>query len=463
MVKINNWSCKVVRELIDDTFAFINRIYLLLFVFLLLLTGVCLSQTISETDTLSRHSNLQACVDYALSHYPALRQSILDEEIAGRTVKSKLADWFPQLNFNINVQHNFQLPVSAFGGNAVQIGSRNTSVAQLSLTQTIFNRDVLLASSTAEDVIRQSEQRTISSKINVVVNVSKAFYAALLTSQQIELLSDNIARLNRSLQDALSQYKAGVVDKTDYERATIALNNAISQKKQAEEALKTSFAFLKQQMGYPSNASLKLDYDTTKMETEAVIDTNQILDYQNRIEYQLLQSQRSLLQANLSYNQWGFLPSLNAFGSYNLGYLNNSLSKLYDKMHPNSFAGLQLSFPIFQGGKRYQQIKIARLELTRSDYDIVAFKEAANTEYTQALASYKSNLTNYYSLKANLNLARDVYNIIELQYRAGVRTYLDVITAETDLSTTQINYINALFQVLSSKLDVQRALGMIRF
>lgn len=461
MVIVKKTSCGIIGDVMRAVLEV--KIYSLLFVVLILLSGVSLPQAISEVDTLSNKSNLQRCVEYALSHYPALRQSLLDEEIAGRTVKSKLADWFPQLNFNFNVQHNFQLPVSVFGGNAVQIGSRNTSIAQFSLTQTIFNRDVLLASSTAEDVIRQSEQKTVNNKINVVVNVSKAFYAALLTSQQIRLFSDAIARLSRSLQDAMSQYKAGVVDKTDYERATIALNNARAQKKQADEALKTSFAFLKQQMGYPSRAVLTLDYDTTKMESEAIIDTNQVLEYQNRIEYQLLQSQRSILQANVSYNEWSFLPSLNAFGSYNLDYLNNSLSQLYKRMHPNSFAGLQLSFPIFQGGKRYQQIKIAQLELTRSDYDILLFKDAANTEYTQALASYKSNLTNYYLLKTNLNLATDVYNVIELQYRAGVRTYLDVITAETDLRTTQINYINALFQVLSSKLDVQRALGIIHY
>lgn len=432
-------------------------------VVLLLLSGISLPQTISGTDTLEKGSNLQTCVQYALTHYPAVEQSMIDEEIAGRTVKSKLADWFPQINFSLSVQHNFQLPVSVFGGNPVQIGVRNTSIGQFSLTQTIFNRDVLLASSTAEDLVRQSQQRTLSNKINVVVNVSKAFYAVLLTSQQIKLLSDDIERLNRSLQDAMNQYKAGVVDKTDYERASIALNNAKAQKKQADEAFKTSFAFLKQQMGYPSEAALRLDYDTTRMENDAVIDTNLTLDYQNRIEYQLLQSQKRLLEASVSYYDWGFLPSLNAFGSYNLDYLNNSLPQLYKRMYPNSFVGLQFSLPIFQGGKRYQEIKIARLQLTRSGYDITAFKDLANTEFTQALSSYKSNLNNYYALKTNLDLAKDVYNIIELQYRAGVRTYLDVITAETDLRTTQINYINALFQVLSSKLDVQRALGIIHF
>ena len=64
-------------------------------------------------------------------------------------------------------------------------------------------------------------------------------------------------------------------------------------------------------------------------------------------------------------------------------------------------------------------------------------------------------------LKANLELARDVYRIIQLQYKAGTKTYLELITAETDLRTAELNRTNALYQLLSSKLDVQKALGTI--
>ncbi|HSC37811.1 MAG TPA: TolC family protein, partial [Chitinophagaceae bacterium] len=69
----------------------------------------------------------------------------------------------------------------------------------------------------------------------------------------------------------------------------------------------------------------------------------------------------------------------------------------------------------------------------------------------------------YYVLKDNLALAQDVYNTIQLQYKAGIKTYLDVIIAESDLRASQVNYTNALYDVLSSKLDVQKALGDIRY
>ena len=79
------------------------------------------------------------------------------------------------------------------------------------------------------------------------------------------------------------------------------------------------------------------------------------------------------------------------------------------------------------------------------------------------MAAYKSNLYNFFSLKENLSLASDVYDVIQLQYRSGVKAYLDVITAESDLRTAQISYYNALYQVLSSKIDVAQALGDISY
>jgi outer membrane protein TolC len=99
----------------------------------------------------------------------------------------------------------------------------------------------------------------------------------------------------------------------------------------------------------------------------------------------------------------------------------------------------------------------------RIDEGLDNLQRVINTEYTRALANYKSNLTNYQTQKDNVLLAEEVYNIIQLQYQNGVRTYLDVTIAESDLRTTRINYFNALYQVLASKLDVQRALGQIKY
>jgi outer membrane protein TolC len=144
------------------------------------------------------------------------------------------------------------------------------------------------------------------------------------------------------------------------------------------------------------------------------------------------------------------------------GFLSNDFARLYNNNYPFSYAGLQLAFPIFQGGKRVQNIRAAELQVRRIDWDIVALQTSINSEYAQAMAGYKSNLNEYLVLKDNLALAQEVYDIIQVQYKAGIKTYLDVIIAESDLRSSQVNYTNALYQLLSSKLDVEKALGNIR-
>lgn len=420
-----------------------------------------------SNDSLLQQATLKTCVQYALNNQPQIRQSLMDEDIVNNEVKSKLADWFPQIAFAGNYQHYFQLPSTALAADStgkrqiIQTGVHNTSTLGVSLTQNIFNRDVLLASRTASEVRLQSRQQTASTKIDLTVAVSKAFYDILATQQQITLLEDDIARLTRSLQDAYNQYKAGIVDKIDYKRATIALNNSKAQKKDYEEQLTAKYAELKLLMGYPQNAPLTLQYDSLKMEQDAILDTLQQVKYEDRIEYRLLQTQQNLAQSNLKYNKWSFLPTVSAFANYNVAFLNQDFDKLYNQSFPNSYAGITVGIPIFQGLKRMYQVRSAELQLKRIDWDFVSLKDNINTQYSQAIANYKANFYNYITLKENVATATEVYNTIQLQYKAGIKTYLDVILAENDLRSAQINYTNALYDVLISKLDVQQALGSI--
>ena len=230
-------------------------------------------------DSLLQQASLPNIIQYALKRQPVIQQSLIDERSIDLQIKSKLADWYPQVNFNYLYQHNFQVQTSVIGGNPVRLGVNNTSALQFSASQAIFNRDVLLASRTKNDVRIQARQQTENTKIDIVTNVSKAFYDVLATDQQIKVIDENIVRLERSLKDARSAYDAGVVDKTDYKRATIALNNAKASRKTNEEALKAKTEYLKSLINYPEAAGLDILYDSATLENEIALDTLQPIDY----------------------------------------------------------------------------------------------------------------------------------------------------------------------------------------
>lgn len=434
----------------------------LIFVSVLLCPFFVLAQ-MDIKDSILQEITLKNAIDYAIFHQPQIQQSLLDQEIVETTIKSKLADWYPQINFNFNLQHNFIVQTTVIGGNPVKLGVNNTSGGQFTVSQAIFNRDVLLASHSKNDVRLQAKQATSNNKIEVAADVSKAFYDVLSTQQQIKVSETNILRIEQSLKDAYNQYKSGITDKIDYKRATISLNNSKAAKRSNEELLKAKLEYLKSLMGYPVSANLNIGYDSLQMEREIVLDTLKTAKYTERIEYKLLETQRRLLQYNLQYNKWSYLPTVSASGAYNLSYQNNNIGKLYSNNFPNSFAAITMGFPIFQGGKRKTNVQAAELELKRNDLDIERFKNIVNAGYAQALAIYKSNLQYYLALKENLGVAKEVYDIIKLQYRSGIKTYLEVITAETDLRTSEISYYTAMYQLLASKIDVQKAAGQINY
>ncbi|WP_462265849.1 TolC family protein [Mucilaginibacter sp.] len=346
-----------------------------------------------------------------------------------------------------------QQSVLAIGNNVSSLG--------VQASQVIYNNDVFLASKAKRYSRLYYRENTQTVQIGVVADVSKAFFDVLLSQRQLTIVNEDIKRLQRSLKDAYVRYQAGVVDKTDYKQATIALNNSLATRKQTEEAIKSKTAYLKQIMGLGASRNFTLSYDSTRYEREAYIDTNQVLNVNNRVEFRQLQTSKNLQNLNVNYYRYGFLPSLSAVGAYNLLYFNDSFSKLYNNAYPTSYAGLSLTLPIFQGGRRLQNLSKAKLQVERADLDIINSRNTINTEYVQALANYKSNFTNWQFLKQNVELAKDVYKVVSLQYREGIKTYLDLIVAQADLRTAELNYYTALFQLLSSKVDLERALGTL--
>lgn len=426
--------------------------------------------TQNTTDTLLPKISLPQCIAYALENQPLINQSKLDEEINKRDIKIALSGWYPSLNIDANFQHYFKLP-TAFVSNvndqsgpklALPSGLFNTSNMEFSANQTLFSTELLFASRTSGELRKLASQNTQSTRIDIISEVTKSFYDVILSEKQIDILDEDVQRLQQNYKDTYSYYKNGITDKTDYQRTSIALNNAIVQKKTAEESVKTKYELLKQLMGYPVNKSFTVEYDTAVYEKEILLDTSQNLNYDKRIEFQIIQTDLKIQNERVGYFRWSFLPFASAFYDYNLEYANDKLPDLYKINYPNSLIGLKLSFPLFQGANRWQNLNKARLQYKRIVSEQDYLKSKISKEYVQALSSYKSNLNELNISKTNIQDAREIYNTIKLQYDKGIKAYLEVIVAETDLRTSELNYIDVLFRVLSSKIDVEKALGNIK-
>ena len=429
-------------------------------------TGVqALSGNVDSNASGMQALTLKDCIAYAFKNQPALNQSYIDEVVAHVQKQIATSSYLPQINGAVAYDHYFQLPTvfTPLNGTltAVHTGLYNTGIPAATASQNIFSPDVLLASRTARLGILGARQNTTSTKIDLVSDISKAFYDLLLSLEQTGVYKEDTARLIKNRDDAYYRYQSGVVDKVDYKQASIALNNSMAQLKTATEAVSAKYAALQQLMGFPPDKKFTVRFDTTQMMQDVYADTTVQLQFERRIEYQQLQTAKRILRETTMYYHLGWLPTLSAFYQYDYEYEDNTFSHLLNHAYPYSFFGVQLSVPIFTGFKRVENVHKAKLEEKRADWDEIALKLQIFAEYRQALASYKGNLYFLHTQSENTGMAREVYDIVKLQYREGIKTYLDVIVAESDLQTSEINYLNALFQLLQSKIDLERAMGNI--
>jgi len=432
---------------------------------------------------LNPHSNgndtsltLQQCIDYAMLHQPALNKALINVSITKATNSINLSGWLPQASASGNLIHYIQqsstssnttLPggsVTPGGTGVTQRGQySNTFIPGVSVSQALFNPSLLYAAKSAPLFLKQAQQVTDSTKIFLVSAVSKSFYNVLLTLEQINVLKEDTARLGKNLRDAYHQYKGGIVDETDYEQAAITLNNSTAQLKQANENVVPQYAALKQLMGFQSEKEFNVSFDTVQMIKGIYIDTTQQLQYEKRIEFQQVKTNKDIQSKLVGFYRTSYLPTLSAFYNYNLGYDNNKFSNLLSNSYPSSLVGVSFNIPIFTGFSRVHNLQKAKLEEQLIAWDEADLKLQINKEYTTALANYKGNFYNLQLLQKNVAMAKRVYFVVNLQYKQGIVPYLNVITAESNLITSEISYLNALFQVLSSKVDLQKAMGSISY
>ncbi|MBV8252305.1 MAG: TolC family protein [Chitinophaga sp.] len=418
-------------------------------------------------DTTSSLS-LQQCISYALQHQPGLQQTIIRTNIAKATNAINLSGWYPQVGVTANLNHYLLRPTSLSNINGVETPIKtsviNTSTPGVGVTQTIFNPSLIYATRIAPLNSKAAEQAVDSSKIELVADVSKSFYSLLLTLQQIDVLKEDTARLGESMRTAYHQYVGGIVDETDYEQAQITLNTSLGQLVQAKESVWPQYALLKQLMGFPQDQQFNVSYDSSAMQHDIDIDLSEELQYDKRIELKQLAVQQDMQhQLTNYYSHTAIFPTLSGFFNYNAAFQNNDFTKLYNTAYPNSIVGLTLSWPVFTGFSRIQNVRRSKFQEQVLGWSEINLKSIIYSQYASALASYKSNVYNMKQMKDNVTLAKRVYFVVDLQYKQGIVPYLNVITAESNLRTSQLTYLNALFQTLSSKIDWQKAMGDIKY
>ena len=95
-------------------------------------------------------------------------------------------------------------------------------------------------------------------------------------------------------------------------------------------------------------------------------------------------------------------------------------------------------------------------------YDVLALRDQITREYRVAYGTYDQALNSYRMALENVELAEEIYTVVDLQYREGISIFLEVVIADNDLQQARQEAVNSLIDALIARVDVRRAAGTLQ-
>lgn len=423
----------------------------------------------------SSNYTLQKCIEYALSNNSVIKNAHLDYESSEAKVKETTAIGLPQVNGKIDfidylkVQSQF-LPANAFDPSApaglvapVAFGVQYSSNASITATQLIFDGSYIIGLRAAK-TYKELYQKTIDqSKVDVVENVSKAYYGALVAKQRLELLKNNKSLLEKLYSDTKIMYEVGVVDKVSLQRISVSKNNLEVEISKLESFVEISYALLKFQMGMSLSDPLIIEDDLESVVGDLKANNEVSGSPSARPDYQQLQVQMKLMELDLKNEKVNAYPKLGAFGTLgaNIGSFDFGGVFKFNDWQNYSMVGLQLDVPIFSSMRRKHRITQSKITIEKLENNLSMLEQSIEVETLQHKMTLKNNLKSIQIQDENMDLAKEVYNTTKLKYDEGMASNYEVVDAETSLKEAQTNYYAALYDAIMSNIALEKAAGTL--
>lgn len=449
---------------------------------------------------------LDDCIKYALENTIDVKNARVDEQIAQAKVRETTGIGLPQIEGSVSLQHNQKLArffadyatTQSLAGedengnpNLDLPGVASTEVvasqnffqlpssgsAGLTINQLLFNTSYLIglkAADTYKDLATKNAQQT---QIQVIENVTKAYYSVLINNERTALFDNNIARVDSLLRTTRALNQNGFAEGIDVDRTQVTLNNLKSERLKFRNLQNLSIGLLKFQMNYPMDKDISVEgnLSTLTVNENLFTEYEQGWDYQNRIEFQVLNTQRKLQELDIKNKHAASLPNLVGFA--NLGYSTQStnISGLFktntnisdngtvgpDKWYSYSSFGVSLNVPIFSGLQRTYQVQQAKLSLLKIENSFTSLRQSIDLSIQQNTVVYKNAVETFRSQRENMELADRVARITKIKYEQGVGSNIEVTDAESALKEAQVNFYNALFDAIVAKIDLDKAYAKI--
>lgn len=421
--------------------------------------------------------NLADALTYALENNPSAKNARLELLISKATIKETTSRGLPQINGGYNLDYNPKIPVvflpnqPPFGDPSnpsdvipARFGVSYSSGLSVTVSQMIFDGSFFVGLRAAQTLLDLTNKDLKKAEIDVVENVKKAYYGVLVNQQRIRLAEANLSRIDTLLKETTALLEAGFVEKLDVSRVQVQRNNIYTQVQRSQTGLDISKQILKLQMGMPMEYEVvlaeSLEELTPKEETLALLGE----EGAERIELEQVTTQLTLVGLDLKNNMSQYMPKIDFIGNARRSGAGNELDRVFNKSNwfGSSLVGVSMSVPIFDGFGKAARIQKNRVQINQIENQRTFLKESFKNELYAAKANLRNDIKLLEVQEANMQLATEVYQIARIKYKEGVGSNLEVVEADAALIQAEINYLGAIYDGLISKINLEKALGLLK-
>ncbi|HMC00339.1 MAG TPA: TolC family protein [Flavobacteriaceae bacterium] len=444
--------------------------YRILLVFTLFLSSMVMSQEASQ------NFSLQEAIDFALENNRQVKNATLDIEAAKKQKWETTATGLPQINASIDYQNFLKqqvslIPAEFFGGNPgefaeVTFGTKQSASAFATVTQKIFDGSYLVGLQSAKVYLEISENAKEKTDLEVRKAVINAYGNVLLAEESVDILQRNIAVIRKNVEETTKVYENGMAEEESVEQLQITLSLLESSLSNTERLKTLAYQMFNITIGLDLTANTEL---TDSLETLTIQNMDlKLLDaeenIENTIDFKIAENDKVSKELLLKLAKSRALPTVDAFinGGYS-GY--NESFKFLNKDQDwfgSSLFGVSMNIPIFSSLERSAAIQRAQINLEKAETDLELVEQQLSFEITTAKSNYQYAIEEYQNKKQNLNLAERIEQKNQTKFFEGIGSSFDLRQAQTQLYTAQREYLESMFNVISTKAELETVLNTVQ-
>lgn len=417
------------------------------------------TQSAQAQDTL--RVTLQDAVRIALSDNPTIKVAGQEIQLKKEARREAYAGLFPEASLVGSYSRAIKKQSFAMMGEVIEVGTDNTYSGGLSVSLPVFAPALYKSISLTETDVNLAVEKSRASRLDMVNQVTKAFFQLLLAQDSYEVLLKSYKQSEENYNVVKAKYEQGAVSEYDKISADVQMRSLKPTVVSARNGVNLANLQLKVLMGMEADVKVEVegnlkDYEMSMFTRQAMPRPDNLV---NNSTLKQLELNALQLKQTLKLQYTNFMPTLSASFQYMYTSMNDNFKfKEYD-WRPYSTIGLNLSIPLFKGSN-FTQLKQTRIQMKQLEENRINTERQLTMQATSYLDNMAASTEQVVSNKEAVYQAEKGRTIAEKRYEVGKGTILELNSSEVALTEAQLTYNQSIYDYLVAKADLDLVLGI---